>query len=84
MTKPRDSAVAALMIEALEAAATESAAAPTALVSVSLEMLGEADMGNIKTAISRKTRTLLFATAELVTDAGVRVASATSVHKILG
>jgi len=82
MTQIRESAIAALLTEALDAAANDAAGGPTQLVSVAIEMVGAANFGVINTAVSRKTRTLVFASAELVDDAGARVAAATSVHKI--
>ena len=83
MTRIRESAIASLLTEALDAAANDAAGVRTQLVSISIEMVGDANMGLINTAISRKTRTLVFASAELVDEAGKRVAAATSVHKIM-
>jgi hypothetical protein len=79
-----DSAIAARLINALEAAADREAGAKTALVSVSIEMLSRADAGSVDTHVQRKTRTLVFLSADFTTDAGARVASASSVHKVLG
>ena len=78
-----DSAIAARLINALESAADREAAAKTALVSVTIDMLTAADAGQIATTLVRKTRTLVFMHAEFVSDAGVRIANATSVHKLL-
>jgi hypothetical protein len=77
-----DSAIAARLINALEAAADREAGAKAALVSVTIEMLTRADAGTIETHLVRKTRTLVFLSAEFTTDAGVRVAAASSVHKL--
>ncbi len=79
-----DSAIAARIVNALEAAADREAGAQTALVSVNIDMLARADAGAIETALVRKTRTLVFMNAEFKTDAGDRIANATSVHKVLG
>ena len=79
-----DSAIAARMINALEAAANREAAAKTALVSINIEMLTPADAGAVDVSTERKTRTLVFLRADFRTDAGALVASASSVHKILG
>jgi len=79
-----DSAIAARIVNALEAAADREAGAQTALVSVNIDMLARADAGAIETALVRKTRTLVFMNAEFKTDAGERIANATSVHKVLG
>lgn len=79
-----DSAIAARIVNALEAAADREAAAQTALVSVTIDMLARADAGAIETAVVRKTRTLVFMSAEFRTDAGERIVMASSVHKVLG
>lgn len=76
------SAIAARLIDALEAAADREAEAETALVSVSVDMLARADVGTIETKLARKTRTLVFMSAEFVTDSGTRIATASSVHKV--
>ena len=77
-----DSAIAARIVNALEAAADREAGAPTALVSVTIDMLARADAGAIETALVRKTRTLVFMSAEFRTDAGEPIATASSVHKV--
>jgi hypothetical protein len=79
-----DSAIAARIVNALEAAANREAGGETALVSVTLDVLARADAGAIVTSITRKTRTLLFMSAEFRTDAGERIVTASSVHKVLG
>jgi hypothetical protein len=79
-----DSAIAARIVNALEAAADREAAAQTALVSVNIDMLARADAGAIETALVRKTRTLVVMSAEFRTDAGERIAAASSVHKVIG
>lgn len=79
-----DSAIAARLINALEAGADREAAAQTALVSVTLDMLARADAGSIETKLVRKTRTLVFMSAEFRTDSGERIVAASSVHKVLG
>lgn len=77
-----DSAIAARLINALEAAANREAGAATQLVSVNIDMVAPADAGAINVALTRKTRTLVFLNAEFVTDSGARIANAASVHKI--
>jgi hypothetical protein len=79
-----ESAIAARLVNALEAAADREAGGQTALVSVTIEMLAPADAGAIEVSITRKTRTLVFMNAEFRTDAGDRIATASSVHKIAG
>ncbi|MGD9966740.1 MAG: hypothetical protein AB7T59_09485 [Hyphomonadaceae bacterium] len=78
------SAIAARIVNALESAADREAGGPTALVSITLDMLTRADAGMIETKLVRKTRTLLFMNAEFRSDAGERIAAAASVHKVLG
>ncbi len=77
------SAIAVRLINALEAAADREAGAKTALVSVNVDMLTPADAGAVTTQLSRKTRTLVFLSAEFRTDAGALIATAASVHKVL-
>ena len=78
-----DSAIAARIVNALEAAADREAASKTALVSVTLDMLARANAGAIETTLIRKTRTLVFLNAEFRTDSGERIVAASSVHKVL-
>lgn len=77
-----DSAIAARIVNALEAGADREAGAQTALVSVTLDMLARADTGSIEAKLVRKTRTLVFMSAEYRSDAGARIATASSVHKL--
>ncbi len=78
-----DSAITARLINALEAAADREAG-KTALVSVTIDMLTRADAGAIEPRVVRKTRTLVFMRADFISDAGERIATASSVHKVLG
>jgi hypothetical protein len=77
-----DSAIAARMLNALEAAADREAGQKTALVSVTIDMLKHADAGSVAVQLTRKTKSLVFMNAEFATDAGVRIATANSVHKL--
>ncbi|MCA8885289.1 MAG: hypothetical protein KDA35_01630 [Hyphomonadaceae bacterium] len=79
-----DSAIAARIVNALESGADREAGGQTALVSVTIDMLARADAGSIETKLVRKTRTLVFMSAEFHTDAGERIVAASSVHKVLG
>ncbi|QGZ94263.1 hypothetical protein [Terricaulis silvestris] len=79
-----DSAIAARLVNAIEGAADREAGAKTSLVSVTIDMLANADAGTIETHLTRKTRTLVFMSAEFKTDAGQRIANVSSVHKVLG
>ena len=78
-----DSAIAARLINALEAAADRETGGKTALVSVTIDMLARADTGTIETKLVRKTRTLVFMSADFMSDAGARIANAASVHKVV-
>ena len=77
-----DSAIAVRLVNALEATADREAGVKTGLVSVTIDMLARADAGSVDVKLSRKTRTLVFLSADFVTDAGVRIAVASSVHRI--
>ena len=77
-----DSAIAARMLNALEAAADREAGQKTALVSITIDMLKHADAGSVTVQLTRKTKSLVFMSAEFVTDAGARIATANSVHKM--
>jgi hypothetical protein len=77
-----DSAIAARLINALESAADREAGQKTALVSVTIDMLKHADAGSVSVSVTRKTKSLVFMAAEFVTDTGVRIATANSVHKL--
>ena len=79
-----DAEIAARLIDALEAAAEREAASKTALVSVTVDMVARAAAGAIETTLVRKTRTLVFMSAELVGEGDARIATASSVHKVLG
>ena len=50
-----DSAIAARLINALEAAANREAGQKTALVSVTIDMLKHADAGSVSVSVTRKT-----------------------------
>lgn len=76
------SAIAARLIDALEAAADREAGARTVLVSVAIDMTAPGADGEIRAALTRKTRTLVFMSATFVGAAGETIATASSVHKI--
>jgi hypothetical protein len=76
-----DAAVASLLIDALQDGADREAGRKTALVSVAIDMLARAEGGEVSCAVTRRTRTLVFMSAEY-RSGGALAASATSVHKI--
>ena len=75
--------IAAQFVTALTRAADEAAGAKTALVTVNVEMIAEG-AGQPRTSVTRKTRTMVFLSAEITDASGKRVAIAGSVHRILG
>lgn len=77
------SAVAAKLIDALSAAADREAGGATGLVSVTIDVLSTQPDARIDVTLVRKTRTLVFMSAEFKSDAGARIASVSSVHKVL-
>jgi hypothetical protein len=79
-----NSDIAARLINALEAGADREAGQKTALVSVTVDMIAREAAGSIKVSVARKTRSLIFMAAELASEAGVRIATASSVHKLSG
>ena len=74
--------IARLMIARLEALAAETAGAGASLVSVAMEKLRDGEVTRVEAKVERKTRTLLFLSAEAFTAAGARIATATSVHRV--
>lgn len=76
--------VSAQLIAALKACADEAAGAPAPLVSVTMEFLSEENTADVSAAIVRKTRTLVFASAEAKAKDGALVATAASVHRVKG
>lgn len=70
------------LVAALDAAADREADAKTALVSVTIDLLAQPGDGAIETTLTRKTRTLVFLSAEFKSG-GARIAAASSVHKIV-
>jgi hypothetical protein len=78
-----EAAIAAKLIEALASAADREAGGATGLVSVTIDVLAEQPDAVIETTLVRKTRTLVFMTAEVRSSAGARVITASSVHKVL-
>lgn len=70
------------VVAALESAAAAEAGVNTALVSVNIQLLAPGNGGAIKTAVQRKTRTLIFMSADLLDTTGAAIATASSVHKI--
>lgn len=77
-----NSEIAAQLTAALEAAADRETGAKAALVSATIEMVAPATAGNAHAALTRKTKTLVFMSAEFRSNAGALIATASGVHKI--
>jgi hypothetical protein len=77
-----ESAIAAALVEAIAAAAREQAGADTVLASFSLEILAPGAPARAAARIERKTRTLVFASADAFDAEGARIAAASAVHRI--
>lgn len=77
------SALAAKLIEALNATAEREAGGAASLVSVTIDVLTAAPDASIDVQLVRKTRTLLFLRAEARSSTGAAVLSGASVHKVL-
>jgi hypothetical protein len=74
-----DSEIAARLTEALVAAAGDNAE----LISAEITIIARADIhGDVKVTTDRKTRSLLFLSAEAEDANGERIARAASVHKL--
>ena len=73
-----DAEIAARLVEALN----QAAGAQASLVSVEIAVLARGDDARVETKLVRKTRTLMFMSADCVSDAGARIATAASVHKV--
>ena len=78
-----ESDIAARLVDALAATAAREAGSEIALVSVTIDVVASGDAGSIEATLVRKTRTLVFMNAELRNEAGQRIATASSVHKVL-
>lgn len=78
-----DASITGLLIEALGSAIETKTGAKVALVSVAVDMVQEGELAYVDARIERQTRTLVFAMAEARDAQDQRLASATSVHKIV-
>ncbi len=74
-----DAEIAARLIEALN----QAAGGDTALVSVEITMVARAEPGAVNVGLTRKTRTLVFMSAEFTSESGARIATAASVHRVV-
>jgi hypothetical protein len=74
--------IAARLVDDLAAFAVKTAA-HAALASVAIDVLSAGDIALVEVRVERQTRTLLFLSADARDTAGARIASASSVHKLL-
>ena len=77
-----DAEIAARLTEALVEAANKGAGAATDLVSANITVTRRAEIASIETTLDRKTRSMLFLSADARDANGDHVATASSVHKV--
>lgn len=76
-----DAELSARLLDAMAEAAAQNA--QTALVSVTMEVLNQGDLAHVEAKIVRKTRTLVFMSADAQTSDGKKLAAASAVYKVL-
>jgi hypothetical protein len=76
--------IASKIVAALGAAADGAAGVRAPLVSVEITWLTPAPLGRVEASLVRKTRTLVFMSADAIAADGARIATAASVHKMAG
>ena len=80
---PSETALFSEMTGALAAETARAAGAPTALVSITFDMMGEGQPAATRVDIVRATKSLVFSQGDMLDGAGQRLLAATAVHKIL-
>lgn len=78
-----DAEIAAQLIDALTVAANREAGAPTALVSATIDIVAPSDTGVTSASLTRKTKTLIFMSADFLSEGGTHIATANSVHRLM-
>lgn len=76
-----DAELSARLLEAMAGAAAQDA--QTALVSVTIEVLDQGELAHVEAKIVRKTRTLVFMSADAAASDGTKIAAASAVYKVL-
>lgn len=76
-----DAELSARLLDAMAGAAARDAR--TALVSMTMEVLNQGDLARVETKVVRKTRTLVFMSADAQTSDGKKLAAASAVYKVL-
>jgi len=75
-----DAELSARLVEAMGVAASQEA--PATLVSMTIEVVGQGAAERVETKLVRKTRTLIFMSAEALAAEGDLLASASAVYKV--
>lgn len=76
-----DAELSARLLDAMAVAAAKDA--QTALVSLTMEVLNQGDLAHVEAKVVRKTRTLVFMSADAQTSDGKKLAAASAVYKVL-
>ena len=76
-----DAELSARLLDAMAVAAAKDA--QTALVSLTMEVLDQGDLAHVEAKVVRKTRTLVFMSADAQTSDGKKLAAASAVYKVL-
>jgi len=76
-----DAELSARLLDAMASAAAQDAR--TALVSMTMEVLNQGELAHVEAKIVRKTRTLVFMSADAQTSDGTKLAAASAVYKVL-
>ncbi len=76
-----DAVLSARLLDAMAGAAAQDA--QTALVSVTIEVLNQGELAHVTAKVVRKTRTLVFMSADAQTSDGKKLAAASAVYKVL-
>ena len=76
-----DAELSARLLDAMAVAAAKDA--QTALVSLTMEVLNQGDLAHVEAKVVRKTRTLVFMSADAHTSDGKKLAAASAVYKVL-
>jgi len=76
-----DAELSARLLDAMASAAAQDAR--TALVSLTLEVLDQGELARVDATVVRRTRTLVFMSADAQTSDGKKLAAASAVYKVL-
>ena len=76
-----DVEISARLLDAMAGAAAQDAR--TALVSMTMEVLNQGELARVEAKVVRKTRTLVFMSADAEASDGKKLAAASAVYKVL-